>query len=80
MTFVKIANIGDLGQTPRTSDPNHPHVSAILIIYSFDSFLFYRLNQKSRIKDMTIVDSLGPYAVALSRIIDSIQTKRSDKI
>ena len=43
-TYLKAAGIHDLSEVPNTSDPEHPHVKAILFIYSLDSFLFDRLN------------------------------------
>ena len=68
-TFVNSVGITDLGQIPNTSNPEHPHVKAILYMYSLDSFLFDRLNQSSRDQDSSAVRTLGPFAVALTKII-----------
>ena len=43
-TYIKTVGIDDLSEVPNTNDPNHPHVKAILYMYSLDSFLFDRLN------------------------------------
>ena len=67
-------------EKPNTSDPEHPHVKAILIIYSFECFLFKKLNKSSRDKDSSVIKTLGPYAVAISRVIEKVQQKRLDKI
>ena len=69
-TYLKAAGIHDLSEVPNTSDPEHPHVKAILFIYSLDSFLFDRLNQSQRDQDSSVVQTLGPLAVALTRRIN----------
>lgn len=79
-SFLSASGIKDLTETPVTSDPEHPHVKAILFLYSLDSFLFYRINQISRDKDTSAIESLGPYATVLSQVINRIQAKRYDKI
>ena len=65
-TYIKTVGIDDLSEVPNTSDPNHPHVKAILYMYSLDSFLFDRLNQSQRDQDSSVVETLGPFAVALT--------------
>lgn len=78
-TFAHVAEIGDLNQVPKLEDPEHPHVKAILTIYSLESFLFKKLNQSCREQDTSTVKTLGPFAVALSKVINNIQRKRKDK-
>ena len=69
-TFLKVAKIQDLKKVSVTSNPNHPHVKAILFMYSMESFLYKRVNKISRDKDSSSISTLGPFAVALTRIID----------
>lgn len=78
-TFLKAAGIYDFSEIPITSDPEHNHVKAVLFMYSLDSFLFDRLNQSSRDQDFSVIDTLGPFAVALTKIINSVERKRADK-
>ena len=72
-SFLKVAGIDNLKTVPNTSDPNHAHVKTILFIYSMECFLFKKLNKASRDKDQSVIKTLGPYAVAMSKIIDSVQ-------
>lgn len=55
-------------------------MKSIIFIYSLDCFLFGKLNKISREKDSSAIETLGPFAVALTKIIDNIQQKRRDKI
>jgi hypothetical protein len=71
-TFLKVSGIENLSQVPNTSDPEHPHVKAILFIYSMESFLFKRLNEVSRKKDGASIENIGPYAVALTMVINEV--------
>lgn len=48
-------------------------------MYSLESFLFSRINESSREQDTTAIESLGPFAVALTTIINKIESKRQDK-
>ena len=64
---------------PNTSDPDHKDVKTILFLYSLDSFLYARLNQISREFNNSAVNTLGPYSVALKRVIDTVQSARTDK-
>jgi hypothetical protein len=68
--FFKASGITDLNEVPVTWDPQHKHVKACLFMYSMESFLYKRINQVSRSKDSASILTLGPYAVALARIID----------
>lgn len=61
-----------------TNDPKHKDVKAILFLYSLESFLYVRLNQISREFNESAVTTLGPYSVALKRVIDTVQSKRED--
>ena len=60
-------------------DPEHEDVKAILVMYSLESFLFSRINQCSREQETSAVETLGPFAVALTTIINQIESKRQDK-
>ena len=79
-TLIQIAGIDKLNVVPNTSDPEHVHVKTILFIYSLESFLFKKLNLASRQKDSSVIATLGPFAVAISKIIDQVQKNRVDKI
>lgn len=70
----------DLDTVPKTSDPDHKDVKTCLFIYSMESFLYKRINQISREKDISSIETLGPFAVVLGRIIEQAQRNRIDKI
>lgn len=65
---------------PVLDDPNHSDVALILTMYSMESFLFRRLNESDREQLTQCIHTLGPFAVALTKIIDNVQRKRDDKI
>jgi len=52
--------------TPLTNvileDPKHPVTQLMLIIYSYECFIYKTLNIASRFGDSSKIDSLGPYA------------------
>lgn len=75
-SFANVAGIEDLKVVPVTDDPQHKHVKAILFMYSLESFLFKRINQSSRDQDLDAIETLGPYAVALSKVINQVESKR----
>ena len=79
-TFLEVSQIQDLKKVPVTDHPEHQDVKAIMFMYSLDCFLFGRLNKISRDKDSSAIETLGPFAVALTKIINNIQQKRRDKI
>lgn len=58
-----------MNQVPQLHDPDHAHVKAIMYLYSMETFLYKRINEISRNKDSSVILNLGPYAVALTRII-----------
>lgn len=60
------------------SDPSHPVTNLILRVYSFKSFLFSTVNAASRNGDVSKIDTLGPYAQALNRIIQYAGYNRDD--
>tara|TARA_B110000285_G_C14950056_1_gene526288 strand:- start:257 stop:871 length:615 start_codon:yes stop_codon:yes gene_type:complete len=75
---LKLGGITDIDKVPKLTDPDHKDVKLILTMYSLESFLFKRLNESSRLQETHIIDTLGPFAVALTMIIDKIQQKRND--
>ena len=74
------AGIDDLTKVPNTEDPNSQDVKAIMFLYSMETFLYPRLNKISRDKDTSSILTLGPFAVALTKVIDKGQSTRNDKI
>jgi hypothetical protein len=70
-TLLRVAKIDDLHAVPNVSDPDHKDAKTILFIYSMESFLYGRINKASREYDATSIKTLGPYTVALTRIINS---------
>ena len=67
--FFELGGITDLETIPNTSDPHSIDVKIAMYIYSMESFLVYTLNKVSRDKNSGYIDTLGPYAVLISRII-----------
>ena len=59
-------------RVPVTDDPEHKDVKAIMFMYSLDCFLFARLNKISREKDSSAIETLGAFAVALTKVINNI--------
>jgi hypothetical protein len=80
LTFLNTAGISDLKKVPNTSDPNHQDVKTIMFIYSMETFLYTRLNKIQRDKDTSSILTLGPFAVALTRIIDKAKRNKKDQI
>lgn len=76
--IVKFGGVIDLNKIPNLSDPESPDVKLILTMYSFDSFLYKRLNESDRLQKTQSIKNLGPFAVGLTKIIDTIQCKRKD--
>ena len=81
VTFFKVAGIqdSDLKKMPVFDQPEHPHVKAIIFVYSLESFLFSEINRSSREKDTRVIDTLGPFAVAISNVIEKLEAKREDR-
>ena len=69
-----------MDKVPRLSNPRHKDVKAILFIYSMETFLYSRLNQIQRTKDTSSILTLGPFAVALTRIIDKAERNKPNLI
>ena len=69
-----------MDKVPNTSDPSSIDVQIGTFIYSMESFLVYTLNKVSRDKNSSFINTLGPYAVLISRIIERAQKNRHDKI
>jgi hypothetical protein len=78
--LLKVAKIEDLSKVPDISDPDHVDVKTILFIYSMESFLYTRVNKASRDYDINSIKNLGPFAVALTRIINQSKRKRLNPI
>ena len=79
-TILKLSGIENFDSVPKLTKPESIDVKVILILYSLESFLYKKLNLSSREKDTTAISTLGPFAVALNKVIDNIQSKRIDGI
>ena len=78
---MRLSGITDFDRVPLLEDPESNDVKVILVIYSLESFLFRRLNQCCRDQDTAVLNTLGPFAVALTKIINRVQANRTfDKI
>ena len=69
-TFLKVAKIHNLDELPVVSDPHHEHVKTCIFLYSMESFLYKKINEYSRKYDPQAIQTLGPFAVLLTRIVD----------
>jgi hypothetical protein len=69
--LLKVAKIDDFNQVLNVDDPNHKDVKTILFIYTLECFLYKRINKASRDMDASSIETLGPFTVALTRIINS---------
>jgi hypothetical protein len=65
---------------PQLTDPESIDVKLILTMYSLESFLFRRLNKCSRDKNTDVINTLGAFAVAITRVINNVQSNRLDRI
>ena len=77
---MELAGISNLNKVPVLTNPEHDDVKIILTLYSLESFLFRRLNQSSREQDTDAINTLGPFAVALTKTINHVQSNRTDGI
>ena len=77
---MKLSGVVNLDRVPKLTDPESIDVKVILNFYSLESFLFKKLNKSSREKDTAVIRTLGPFAVALNKVINHVQSKRSDGI
>lgn len=59
-------------------NPTHPVVKVLIWTYTADGFVFKILNESSRLANHEKVASMGPYAFALSRIIQLAGKLRKD--
>ena len=59
-------------------DPLHPVVLVLINIYTHEGFVYRILNEASRVGDETKINSMGPYALALSEIIMLASQNRKD--
>lgn len=69
---MKLGGIVDLDKAPNTTDPEHTDVKLTLTMYSFEWFLFSRVNESSRKQISDVIDTLGPYAWTLTQVIGNI--------
>ena len=77
---MKLAGITNLRVVPELEDPESLDVKIILLLYSLDSFLFRTLNEGSRNQNTALIATLGPFAVALTKIVNHVQVNRQDGV
>lgn len=61
-------------------DPRHPVTQLMLTIYSLETFVYKSLNWASKLGDLNKVQSLGPYAQVMDRIVWLAIGGRSDEL
>ena len=79
-TFLREAGVKDLQKRVETDNPESPDVKALFIMYSLESFIYKTLNFAGRKEDQSKVETMGPYAMALTEAISNAGTKRIDNI
>ena len=65
-TILELSGIKNLDTIPKLTDPESIDVKVILNFYSLESFLFKKLNRSSREQDISVISTIGPFAVALN--------------
>jgi hypothetical protein len=60
------------------NDPSYPMVAMVCYIYQQESYVCYALNNSSRQMDASKVDTLGPYASAIFKVMAGTQKNRTD--
>ena len=69
-------------EAPLTYDilgnPSHPVTTLLLRLYSFECFLYGSLNKALRFGDTSKVQSLGPYAHAMDKIVEGAGRRREN--
>ena len=75
-TLLKVGGITYLYNVPETKDSEHSDVRMILTMYSLECFLYRSLNKACREKDTSVIKTLGPFAHALTSILDKVNCKR----
>ena len=76
--FLKFGGVLDDNRVPVTNQPDHNDVILLLTLYTSDTFIFSRVNESIRLKQTECIANLGPFAVAISRLIDDVQRNRDD--
>ena len=61
-------------------DPAHPVTLLMLTIYSLETFVYKSLNWASRLGDLNKVESLGPYAQVMDKIVEFAIKGRRDEL
>ena len=79
-TILELSGIKNLDTIPKLTDPESIDVKVVLNFYSLESFLFKKLNRSSREKDTAVISTVGPFAVALNKVINNVQSNRNDGI
>lgn len=79
--MIEMAGIDDADQSLKGKLDNleDPSTCLILYLYSCEPPLYMDIHTASRRKDNRFLESLGPFARALSKILDSAEQKRQDQ-
>ena len=84
-TWEGIFNMADvkdrdkkLDDLEELEDPNHPWITFIIYICQIQSFVLPEINLAYHTRDITKVETLGPFEVVLSKIVEDNQFKRKD--
>ena len=77
--FLKFGGVLDDNKLPVTDKPDHNDVILLLTLWTSETFIFSRVNESTRLKQTECIANLGPFAVAISKLIDDVQRNRDDK-
>ena len=61
------------------NDPDHAVVNLIIYIYTMETFIYTELNDTSRKKNVKKLELYGPFACAISFILESQHSKKEAK-
>jgi hypothetical protein len=80
MKLVELAGITDADESlkGKLDDLDDPSTCLLLYLYSCEPPLYMDLHTASRRMDNRFLESLGPFARALTKLFDSMEAKRED--
>ena len=61
-------------------DINKDICKGLIFIYSMETFVAYKMNEASRSRDESKVQTFGPFSYALCRVASTAQNRRKDRL